>query len=471
MEDIKILSELFKSRFGVEPSVVNPLASAGGDRRYFRLVVPEIGLIVIGTAGDCAADCRSFIALDSVFLSQGVPVPEIYAVSDAGMHYLQQDLGDVSLFSLLGKEEECRPAVRLALKNLVRMQLVPRELWERSTEYRPFCRRQVLWDLNYFKYEFLKPSGVQFDEELLEDDFDRMAEDLVGVDSSFQGFMMRDCQSRNVMMCGGHPYFIDFQGGRTGPSVYDAVSFLWQAKAGFSDGFRMEMFRYYAEEYGARAGCDSSIMMNSLPLFVFFRTLQVLGAYGFRGLVQRRAHFLESISPALRNLASAVDAEAVSRYPELRRVCRELAADTRFDPPSKDSGLTVTVFSFSYKLGYPEDYSGNGGGFMFDCRGMHNPGRYEQYKALTGLDAPVMEFLQERGEADKFVAKSMEMVATSVECYLRRGFSSLQIGFGCTGGRHRSVYCAEAVAGEIKRKYPDTRVVVVHREQGIRKEL
>lgn len=276
MEDIKILSELFKSRFGVEPSVVNPLASAGGDRRYFRLVVPEIGLSVIGTAGDCAADCRSFIALDSVFLSQGVPVPEIYAVSDAGMHYLQQDLGDVSLFSLLGKEEECRPAVRLALKNLVRMQLVPRELWERSTEYRPFCRRQVLWDLNYFKYEFLKPSGVQFDEELLEDDFDRMAEDLVGVDSSFQGFMMRDCQSRNVMMCGGHPYFIDFQGGRTGPSVYDAVSFLWQAKAGFSDGFRMEMFRYYAEEYGARAGCDSSIMMNSLPLFVFFRTLQVL---------------------------------------------------------------------------------------------------------------------------------------------------------------------------------------------------
>ena len=187
--------------------------------------------------------------------------------------------------------------------------------------------------------------------------------------------------------------------------------------------------------------------------------------------MQRRAHFLESISPALRNLASAVDAEAVSRYPELRRVCRELAADTRFDPPSKDSGLTVTVFSFSYKLGYPEDYSGNGGGFMFDCRGMHNPGRYEQYKALTGLDAPVMEFLQERGEADKFVAKSMEMVATSVECYLRRGFSSLQIGFGCTGGRHRSVYCAEAVAGEIKRKYPDTRVVVVHREQGIRKEL
>ena len=204
MEDIKILSELFKSRFGVEPSVVNPLASAGGDRRYFRLVVPERELSVIGTAGDCAADCRSFIALDSVFFVAGVcRYRRFYAVSDAGMHYLQQDLGDVSLFSLLGKEEECRPAVRLVLKNLVRMQLVPQELWERSTGYSPFCRRQVLWDLNYFKYEFLKPSGVQFDEELLEDDFDRMAEDLVGVSSSVQGFMMRDCQSRNVMMGAG----------------------------------------------------------------------------------------------------------------------------------------------------------------------------------------------------------------------------------------------------------------------------
>ena len=231
------------------------------------------------------------------------------------------------------------------------------------------------------------------------------------------------------------------------------------------------MFRYYAEEYASQRGCDPEALMKNLPLFRLFRTLQVLGAYGFRGLVQRRAHFLESISPALRNLASAIDSEMEERYPELASVCRELAADRRFDSPSKDSGLTVTVFSFSYKRGYPDDFSGNGGGFMFDCRGMHNPGRYDQFKPLTGMDAPVIEFLKGRGEADRFVKKAVDMVTPSVECYFRRGFNSLQIGFGCTGGRHRSVYCAERTAAQIKMRFPEANVVVVHREQGIRKEL
>lgn len=471
MEDIKILSDLFRSHFGVMPSEIRPIAQAGGDRRYFRLVAPGGSMSAIGTCGDSLSDCIGFVALDSVLLSHGIPVPEIYAVSPDRMHYLQKDLGDVSLFSILGKGDGCREAVKRTLSNLVRMQLVPERQWGNAVEYGPFCRRQVMWDLNYFKYEFLKPSGVKFDEDLLEDDFEHMAQDLVDVDRSQWGFMMRDCQSRNVMMCGSTPYFIDFQGGRLGPSVYDAVSFLWQAKAPFSEDFRIEMFRYYAEEYAARKGGDMEALMKNLPLFRLFRMLQVLGAYGFRGLVQRRAHFIESISPALRNLESAVDAEMKARYHELGRVCGELAADRRFDTSSKDSGLTVTVFSFSYKRGYPDDFSGNGGGFMFDCRGMHNPGRYDKFKPLTGMDDPVIGFLKERGEADRFAANAMEIVSPSVECYLRRGFNSLQIGFGCTGGRHRSVYCAEAVAKEIRKKYPDARVVIVHREQDIRKEI
>ena len=471
MEDIKILSELFTKHFGIAPAEVRPIAQAGGDRRYFRLVAPDGSFSAIGTSGDDISDCCAFLALQSVLKSHGIPVPEIYVKSRNYMHYLQQDLGDVSLFSILGNAHDCSAVVKRTLSNLVRMQLIPEEDFERAVQYGPFGRRLVMWDLNYFKYEFLKPSGVQFDEFCLEDDFELMADDLVGVDWSQWGFMMRDCQSRNVMIYDGTPYFIDFQGGRLGPSVYDAVSFLWQAKAPFSEEFRMEMFRYYAEEYAAQRGCDPEALMKNLPMFRLFRALQVLGAYGFRGLVQRRSHFLESISPALRNLASAIDSEMTERYPELASVCRELAADRRFDSPSKDSGLTVTVFSFSYKRGYPDDFSGNGGGFMFDCRGMHNPGRYDQFKPLTGMDAPVIEFLKGRGEADRFVKKAVDMVTPSVECYFRRGFNSLQIGFGCTGGRHRSVYCAERAAAQIKMRFPEANVVVVHREQGIRKEL
>lgn len=310
---------------------------------------------------------------------------------------------------------------------------------------------------------------VPFDEELLEDDFERLASRLTGDSAGPWGFMMRDCQSRNVMVSGGKPWWIDFQGGRRGPVAYDVVSMLWQAKAGLSDNEKKELAAVYAAEYEKITGNDAGLLLDALPLLAFFRTLQVLGAYGFRGLVEKKAHFIESIDPALRNLENLYQRATGDDLPELRRVCSYVC--THSPSPAPHDGLLVKVYSFSYKKGYPADFTGNGGGFMFDCRGMHNPGRYDEYKPFTGLDLPVREFLEERGEVQKFVAEAFDMVSPSVECYLHRGFSDLQVGFGCTGGRHRSVYCADMLARRIAAAFPDAKVMVIHREQNITEKL
>jgi len=420
---------------------------------------------VIGVEADNAVDAKAFVELSHVFGRHGVAVPEVYAHSDDYMFYIEEDLGDTSLFSLLGSD--CADnLVAKALDELVRLQTVPHYEWRSCLAYNAFCRRQIFWDLNYFKYAYLKNCNVRYDENALEDDFGRFAAKLLSLPESCWGFMMRDCQSRNVMVRDGVPYFIDFQGGRYGPCIYDAVSFLWQAKAGFDASYRSRMMEHYIGSFAGVAGLDPAPLLDAVPAYALFRTLQVLGAYGFRGLVQKRAHFIESIPGALSNLNVLVDGGVAHDLPELRRICKELAEDGRFGVKA-DGRLHVKVFSFSYKRGYPDDFSGNGGGFMFDCRAMHNPGRYDQYKSLTGLDKPVIGFLKEKGEIDVFVDKAVDLVAPAVARYLKRGFSSLQIGFGCTGGRHRSVYSAQAVAERLAAMFPDAVVELCHREQNI----
>lgn len=425
---------------------------------------------MLGVDADNLSDARAFVELSRAFRAADVNVPLALAHSSDFSHYLVEDLGDNSLFGML-PGGNCGGAVEAALRELVRLQTVPESNWKNLVAYPPFNRRQVMWDLNYFKYEFVKSANAPFDESLLEDDFEALAKELTDLPDSLYGFMMRDCQSRNVIMVSGdsatpEPYFIDFQGGRKGPCLYDAVSFLWQAKAGFANSFRMSMMEAYASEFSRLTGVDKDEIMSRVGLFALFRTLQVLGAYGYRGLIQKRAHFIESIPAALTNLSQLIEEGNLDRYPELRRVCSWLVADRRFAPVNDDR-LRIKVFSFSYKRGYPEDLSGNGGGFMFDCRGMHNPGRYAEYKPLTGLDQPVIDFLKECGEIDLFVDKAVDIVSPSVECYLRRGFKSLQIGFGCTGGRHRSVYSAQAMAERLAEKYPAAIVELCHREQNI----
>ncbi len=438
------------------------LPQAGSDRMYFRLSGGVID--VIGTYVPDSEEGRCFVELAGAFAECDRSVPRIYAASDDYRFYLQEDLGDVSLFSLLNGDD-FDEYVRAALRALVELQTTPESVWASKVMCRPFNRRQAMWDLNYFKYEYLRQRSVCFNEDTLEDDFELLASRLNEIGAEFQGFMMRDCQSRNVMMKDGHPILIDFQGGRKGPVLYDAVSFLWQARAGFSSGFREEMIRYYAGLYCGNDSGKQARMLESRPDIVIFRCLQVLGAYGYRGLIQKRAHFIQSIPGALANLNELIHSGALDRYPCLKDVCSHLAADSTFDAPGKVAGLTIQVYSFSYKKGYPADWSGNGGGFVFDCRAMHNPGRYKEYKTLTGRDLPVIEFLENRGEVGDFLRNAWGLTDAAIERYLTRGFSNLQIGFGCTGGQHRSVYCAEATSRHIKELFPEAKVELIHREQ------
>lgn len=483
-QDTDMLSQLYIDYTGFPPSSVFRLPGAASGRKYYRLtgnIIKDekpVEFNCIGVAGDTFRDCRAFVELAKCFGKEGIRVPEVYAVADDYMHYIQQDLGSVSLFDLIndskkrGDGDVVKPIVKETLSELAKMQSVDLSVWSSHSEYCSFGIRQAMWDLNYFKYEYIRPSGIDIEEDQLEDDFERFAEDLCSSAAVTQGFMYRDFQSRNIMVHDSKPYFIDFQGGRLGPVIYDAVSFLWQAKAGFTDDFRQEMLEHYFEELSRLKSFSRNEPdeRKSVNMFALFRTLQVLGAYGLRGLVERKAHFIESIPAALENLKMLIERGAADRYPELKRVCICVCNDSRF-AKKMGEGLQITVFSFSYKKGYPADFTGNGGGFMFDCRGMHNPGRYTEYKSITGRDKAVIDFLEERGEVQQFVENAVKIVSPSIETYLRRGFSSLQIGFGCTGGQHRSVYCAEHTACILAEKFPSAHIVLIHREQGFETTL
>ncbi len=469
---VEILTNLAEIKFDVPVKEVLKMPGAGSGRKYYRLIPATDGQVrsCIGVIGENVRDCRAFVNLACGFYNNNICVPAVYSMSEDKLHYIQEDLGDISLFDIIKEEcgnisHELQDIIKVCIENLADMQCLDSSIWEDCVEYQKWGERQVMWDLNYFKYEYLRPSGVDFDEELLENDFERFTSDICDLGKYTDGFMFRDFQSRNIMIKDRKPYFIDFQGGRRGPGIYDAISFLWQARAGFSDEFRRKMLKFY---FDCRANLDGyriddDKIHKMTDMFAVFRTLQVLGAYGLRGLVERKSHFLESIPGALDNLNELVGMGVIEDYPELERVCKRICIDPRFKKEAED-GLKIEIFSFSYKKGYPADYSGNGGGFMFDCRGMHNPGRYPEYKKLTGRDLPVIKFLEEKGEVQNFITSVVDIVSPSIETYLRRGFTNLQIGFGCTGGQHRSVYCAEHVAQLLRIKYPSANIKVIHRE-------
>ena len=445
-----------------------PLAGAGSARRYFRSSVPHPDLgHIIKVESEDSRENETFISLARMFREEGIDVPRIFEVSEDRNTYFIEELGKTDLFSLVGTID-FEPLASEALKGLARLQTLPSEKWEGLVDHPQFSVRQIMFDLDYFKYSFLKPSDIVFDEERLQDDLERLAADIFSCSGEMSGFMYRDFQSRNVMVNGGRPWFIDFQGGRRGPALYDAVSFLWQAKAALPDDMKRRLLDVYAEEYERLTGLSRGKLLESLDLFVLFRTLQVLGAYGMRGLTQRRAHFLQSIPAGLANLRGLLDLELMARYPELREACRALCSLKRFASQEFDDGrLHIRVMSFSYKKGYPENLTANGGGFMFDCRAMHNPGRYAEYKALTGRDKQVADFLEERGEVFVFLDAAWQLIDRAAERYISRGFTSLDVGFGCTGGQHRSVYCAERTARHLHERFPEAVVHLIHREQNV----
>lgn len=487
MKGIGELSKLFEDKFGTGPTEIVKMPGAGSARQYYRLLSREgteweqsnvrQDISCIGVDGTDAVENRCFITLAESFRKAAINVPEIYCASSDWRYYLQEDLGDRSLFSLLPKdgtvpEGEARRLIESSLRYLVVFHKLPEKDWGPGIMNPPFSGRQVMWDLNYFKYEFLRSAAIPFDENRMENEFEKLRDRIMESVSHFSGFMYRDFQSRNIMIRKGEPYFIDFQGGRRGPGIYDVVSLLWQAKAFLPESFRREMLDVYCREYTS-SRAEREALKKSYALFALLRTLQVLGAYGLRGLIEKKSHFIESIPRGLANLNELKEAGILDDYPELASVATILKDDERFlTICERNNGrLKIKVFSFSYKKGYPVDYTGNGGGFMFDCRGMHNPGRYEEYRHLTGLDAPVKEFLEKRGEVQGFTENAVSLVKPTIARYLSRGFTSLQIGFGCTGGQHRSVYCAETMARKLRELFPEAEIEICHREQQISIEI
>ena len=470
------LKELMKSLTGCDVCQMTRLTPAGSNRVYYRIAVPE--RTVIGVAGTSVPENRAFFSVCRGLRAAGLPVPQLLMVSDDETCYLQEDLGDTSLFSVLEKtrtdygfEPETVELLERVMRLLPDVQFAGAgkidfsQCWPSES----FDRRGIMWDLNYFKYCFLKATDLDFNESLLEDDFERMADHLLGnsgEEGGYDTFLYRDFQSRNIMVRDGNPYLIDFQGGRRGPVFYDVASFLWQARAGYPAQLREHLVKVYHESLVRYIDSDYAQFRRELSHFVLFRTLQVLGAYGFRGYFEHKAHFLQSIPAAIANVRELV-AEGFPEYPYLMQVLDRMSHLTRFKAIEEkpDGRLTVRVSSFSYRKGIPDDLSGNGGGFVFDCRSMHNPGLYAEYKQITGLDKPVIDFLEERGEIQKFLGNVYGLVMPAVDKYLERGFTSLMVSFGCTGGQHRSAYSAQHTAYKLKEIYGDRiRVVLEHRE-------
>ena len=500
------LLELYKRWSGAEPATTEKLAGAGSNRQYYRFTAADGGT-VIGCIGTSRDENHAFVYLARHFEKRQLPVPRVLAVSDDELRYLQQDLGRVSLFDAIrgGREAGGRytlkeqELLRQTIRELPNIQLRGASELDFSHCYpqSAFDTDSVLFDLNYFKYCFLKATEIDFHELKLEADFRLLAKDLTQAGDE-QCFLYRDFQARNVMLVGEGPYFIDFQGGRRGPYYYDLASFLWQASAKYPHKLRRELvYEYYNALKQFTEVPSPHKFVERLSLFVLFRQLQVLGAYGFRGYFERKQHFIESIPPAMQNLRELLH-DCSFPYPYLINLLGQLtelpqfqqieATATRADgykttdnnpyKPHPQDGpatfskydaqgpLVVKVFSFSYRKGIPEDESGNGGGYVFDCRSTHNPGRYEPYKQLTGLDEPVIRFLEDDGEILTFLDSVYKLADAHVRRYIQRGFTSLMFSFGCTGGQHRSVYSAQHLAEHIHEKF-GIEVRICHREQNI----
>ena len=474
---VDAISQLYEHWSNKAPIQVEVLPQSGSDRRYFRLYA-EDGSSIIGTHGLNVPENEAFIYFTGRFRDKELHVPEIYFVSDDKTMYLQEDFGDVSLLNILeekGFDEEVYHLFRESLHQLVRLQVMGDEdmNYDKCLTNKEFGRQAIKADLFYFKYYFLDALREPYDKQALGYDFDALSTYLTHTEYKF--FMFRDFQSRNIMIKDGKPYFIDYQGGMKGAPQYDVASAIWQARANLPDEWKHNLLEDYMNSFEGIIGksIDREVFRSQYNGYVLIRLLQVLGAYGFRGLFERKAQFLTSIPQALNNLKWFLDNHSLGiMVPEFRRVlnlCVEEEVIQRFTPVQADerTPLVIKICSFSYRKGLPEDNSGNGGGFVFDCRGIDNPGRHEEYKEIHGRDKPVIEYLERQTRMQDFLNSVFDIVDISVEEYIKRGFESLCVNFGCTGGQHRSVYAADALARHLKNKYK-VKIELCHREQELK---
>jgi aminoglycoside/choline kinase family phosphotransferase len=450
-----VLKKIFEEHFHSPVGRVQPVHGrlGGSGRKIIRLANEEFS--AIGILYDVREENVAFLEFSRHFRGHGLPVPEIYAEDLSQGAYLEEDLGDTTLFDYLSNtrvgENVSRQAVeayRKVVEVLPRFQIeAGRDLnYEVCYPRTIFDGQSIAWDLNYFKYYFLRLAGIPFNEQLLEDDFNRLTKFLLSADLNY--FLYRDFQSRNIMLCDGDPFFLDYQGGRKGALQYDIASLLYDAKADLPPELRQQLLDRYIDRLADFIDLEREVFMHHYYAYVYVRIMQAMGAYGFRGFYERKAHFLQSVPYALNNLRWLLQhVELPIALPTLMTAFTSMAASEKLQSlVSKEENLIVQIFSFSFRRGMPKDETGHGGGFVFDVRSIPNPGREERFKTLTGKDAPVIDYLNQQESVHQFLASVMSLVDASVNAYQHRGFKSLTVSFGCTGGAHRSVYFAEQLA-------------------------
>jgi aminoglycoside/choline kinase family phosphotransferase len=450
---------------------IEKLPQSGSNRQYFRIFAENETLIAVFNID--VKENNTFFTFTHFFLSQKMNVPKIIAIDETQQYYLLEDLGDETLFAFLNahrdKEKIEKTVIsyyKKVLQQLPLLQLSGKKGMNFSVCYPRFAfdKQSMLWDLNYFKYYFLKLVNIPFDEQLLEDDFHRFIEFLLETDHDY--FMFRDFQSRNIMLFQDEPYFIDYQGGRKGALQYDVASLLYDGKADLPPTLREELLHYYLEQLSNHITVNQEIFYKYYYGFVLIRILQALGTYGFRGYYEKKSHFLLSIPFAIKNLKYLLfKFEFGLTVPTLMDVIQRIIESDLVSICSlPENQLTVTINSFSYKKGVPQDMSSNGGGFVFDCRALPNPGRFSEFKNSTGKDQNVINYLEVFEEVKRFQNSTIQLISQSVDNYLERKFSHLLVNFGCTGGQHRSVFFAEKTAIILKNLYPNVNIVLKHTE-------
>jgi aminoglycoside/choline kinase family phosphotransferase len=467
-----VLNKLFEQHFGAPAASVRPLRGKLGasERRLYRLSNAEQS--AIGILYHAREENVAFLEFTRHFRRHGLPVPEIYGEDLKRGAYLEEDLGDVALYDFLSKYRSganILPPVLQAYRKVVA--ILPRFQVEagRDLNYNvcyprdAFDRQSITWDLNYFKYYFLRLSGTPFNEQKLENEFRKLTAFLLKADGEY--FFYRDFQSRNIMLRDGEPFFLDYQGGRRGALQYDIASLLFDAKADLPPEFRQQLLEEYLTKLGKFIALDREAFLRYYYGFVYIRIMQALGAYGFRGFYERKTHFLLSVPYALANVRWLLNnVELPVKLPTLMKAFRSMvSSETLNGAAVEPERLTVRVSSFSFHRGVPQDNSGHGGGFVFDARGLPNPGREEQFKALTGKDTPVIEYLEQYPSVHEYLTHAEALVDGSVTNYRERGFKNLMVAFGCTGGQHRSVYLAEELAKHL-RQHDGIDVALTHRE-------
>ncbi|MBN2423907.1 MAG: phosphotransferase [Calditrichaceae bacterium] len=463
-----LLRNLFENWAGEKAENVLPLTAHGSNREYYRIIGGKKQ--AIGAYNPDLAENKAFISFSRHFKKMGLNVPEVYAENLENHVYLVQDLGDITLFDFRNSKNGFTGEVNAVYEHVIdilpEFQIRARKGLDFSICFPRdrFDRQSMQWDLNYFKYYFLKPAAIAFHEQELENDFQSLTDFLLTADQDY--FLYRDFQSRNIMIYEGQPYFLDYQGGRKGSLHYDLASLLFDAKADIPPEQRNALLERYIKRAGGIITIDRQKFIAHYYGYVLIRILQALGAYGYRGFYERKTHFLQSVPFAQKNIAWLLDNNKIPvKLPALMDVLQKIADRKFVDLDTQDDGrLTVRIYSFSYKKGLPQDDSGNGGGFVFDCRFLPNPGRYPEYKNLTGSDAEVIKFLEKEPAVHQFMQSTQTIVDNAVDNYLSRRFNHLMVCFGCTGGQHRSVYFADRMAAFLKNKY-NINVILKHRER------